>query len=342
MRWRRWILWIVLAGLILVIITHFTSVQELGAAFGRGRWQWLAAAVAAQLAYFLLYAALYHCGFRTVDVESRTREMIPLLLASIVANQVAPLGGAAGAALFVDDAVRRGQEGGRAAAGVLFVLVADLLSIFPFLAYGLYYLWRRSVLAPYDLLLTGMFATFTLGLLGVLLLARVEENLLYRVLTWVRRIVSWAGSKVRRPNLLREDWAEKGTRQYVAASRAILHHGRRVAFTLIMGFAVTLTSAASLYALILAFYQPVDLGTLSAAFAMGYVTFIVSVVPEDIAAIEAVMAATFIRLDVPGGATIAIVLVNRGLAFWIPLIAGAFVFRRMRLFSEQSNQRQAA
>lgn len=342
MRRRRWILWIVLAGLILVVITHFTNMEDLGTAFGRGKWQWLIAAAAAQLIYFLLYAALYHYGFHTVDVQSRSRELIPILFASIVANQVAPLGGAAGAALFVDDAVRRGQEGGRAAAGVMFVLVADLLSIFPFLAYGLYTLSRRGVLAGYDLLLTGMFAAFALGLIGVLLLARVEEDLLHRVLTWVRRIVSWVGRNVRRPNLLSEDWAEKGTRQYVAASRAILHHGRRVVFTLIMGFAVSLASAASLYALILAFYQPVSFGTLAATFAMGYVTFIVSIIPEDIAAIEAVMAATFTRLDVPGGAAIAIILVNRGLAFWIPLIAGAFVFRRMRLFSGQNDQRQAA
>ena len=55
-----------------------------------------------------------------MDVRSRYRELVPLTFVSIFVNLVAPLGGLSGAALFTDDASRRGESGARAALGALF------------------------------------------------------------------------------------------------------------------------------------------------------------------------------------------------------------------------------
>ena len=80
---RRWILWFLIIAFIWLVITRFTEVQKLAATLAQGQWQWVLAAAFLQLLYYIVYAALYQAAFYNVEVESSTRELLPVTFGSI-------------------------------------------------------------------------------------------------------------------------------------------------------------------------------------------------------------------------------------------------------------------
>lgn len=329
---RRWLLWLLLLAVAVVVITRFTDLRTLAATLSAGRWPWLVAAVALQLAYFVLYAAFYQLGFATVEVRSRVRELLPVFLASYFVNAVAPSGGAGAAALFVDDAVRRGESGARAAAGTVFVLAADLVTLIPFLGYGMYYLQDRNALHYYDVAGAVIFVMFSGGVSMALFLAWWQRRRLQNLLAWLEHVVNRVGSWFRRPHLMAEEWPRRTAEELAYASAAIVRHPDRLGRTLALGVLLHVVSLAGLFALFLAYYQAVSISTLVAGFSLGVVFFVVTIVPEGVGAVEGIMGLVFVSLGVPSARAIAIILVFRGLNFFLPLFVGFLLMRRVRAF----------
>lgn len=331
---RRIVLWLLLVALMLVVITRFTSLKTLGATLIQARWQWVLVAIATHLIYFVLYTRLYQVGFRVVDVRSRMRDLLPLFFASVFVNAVAPSGGAAAGALFVDDANRRGQSGARAAVGTVLVLVTDLATLIPFLAFGIVFLSRRRNLQFYDIIGAAIFVIFTSILMSLLVLAKWKPDRLRQLLNWTRQIVNTVGGWFRHPDLLAEDWAGRNAAEFADASGAIARHPQRLLHTCFLGLVLHALNVAGLYALFLAYAQSVQPGTLIAGFGLGIVFYVVSVVPQGVAAVEGVMGAVFTSMGIPAAKAITIVMAFRGLNYWLPLILGFFFVHRLQTFAE--------
>ncbi len=98
------------------------------------------AAVLLQIVYYAVFASSYQAAFQTVGIHTRTRDLIPLTLGSLFVNLVVPVGGAGGAALFVEDLSRRGKSAAGTATGVLLQFVADIGAFTVLLIPGLAYL----------------------------------------------------------------------------------------------------------------------------------------------------------------------------------------------------------
>ncbi len=77
--------------------------------------------------------------------------MLLLVLASLFVNVVAPTGGTAAIALFMDDASLRGHPAARAAAGTLLTMVVDFSAFSLLLIIGIIYLFRQADLLPYQI-----------------------------------------------------------------------------------------------------------------------------------------------------------------------------------------------
>jgi len=327
---RRWLLWLLLIGLTIVVISRFTSLKNLASTLAQARWQWVLVATAIHLTYFVLYTYMYKIGFQVVDVKSRLHTLLPIYFASTYLNAVAPTGGAAGAALFIDDANRRGQSGGRAAIGAVLVLIADLATLIPFLLFGVVYLALQDKFAFYDIIGTAIFLIFISGMSGLLVLSKTKPEWVRRFLAWVQRTVNRVGGWFKHPDLLSGEWAEHNASEFASAAGAIARSPKRLAFILGIGIVLHTLNAAGLYALFFAFQQPVRLGTLIAGFAMGIVFYVVSVVPQGLAAVEGVMALVFTSLGIPSTKAAAIILVFRGMNFWLPLLVGFVFLHRVR------------
>ena len=134
---RRWIFWILVIAFAYVVISQFSAIKKLVQTLMAGQWQWVAIAALLQVIYFITYTVLYQSAFLTVGVKSRLNELLPVTFASIFLNVAAPSGGASSAALFADDAARRGESAARTAVGYLLVMVADFCAFLVVLVGGM-------------------------------------------------------------------------------------------------------------------------------------------------------------------------------------------------------------
>lgn len=332
---RHWILWLLTIAFIWLVVSHFTEVQKLVQTLGQGRLNWVLAAALLQVVYYLVYTALYQAGFYTVNVKSRLLELAPVTFGSIFVNVVAPSGGASGAALFIDDAVRRGQSGSRAAAGTILVTVIDLGAFVLVLLAGLTYLFLKHTLVAYQVIAAVILVLMTVGLAGSLGLGIWLPKQLYWLLTgWqdsINRIARWLG----RPQLLAQDWAERHAADFSQAAWSVANHPARLGQMVLIGLALHMVDMATLLALFKAFHQPMMIGPVVAGYAIGTLFLIVSPTPMGIGFVEGLMPLAFISMGIPGEAATAITLAFRGLNFWLPLVLGFILLQRVRSFSAE-------
>ncbi len=337
---RRWLLWLLIIGFLWVVISRYTEIEQLAQILAQGQWEWVLAAASLQLGYWVVAAVLYRAAFRTVGVKSRVGQLIPLVLAALFVNVVAPGATASGTALFVDDARRRGQSGARTAIGVLLVVIVDLVGFLPLLVVGLIHLASGRRLATYDILGVVVLLSIISGLTGLLLLGLWQPGLQRRFLGWVQRTADRVGTRINRPHLLSNTWADDTANEFTEAAQAILAYPSRLARTLLLGVAVHLIDLATLYAVFLAFHQPTDLGTLIAVYAMAILWWVVSITPQGIGVVEGVMVLLLVSLGVPGEKATVISLAFRGLGFWLPFIIGFLMLRRIRSFGAGERPRR--
>lgn len=140
---RNWILRLLVVAGLWFVIARLAEIETLAGILAHGRWEWIAIALLLQAGYFALYAGLYKSAFSAVGVGARWRDLVPVTLASLFINVVAPAGGATGAALFVDDAARRGESGAKATAGTLLVTITELSAFMLLLLPGMAYLYTH-------------------------------------------------------------------------------------------------------------------------------------------------------------------------------------------------------
>ncbi len=326
--WRRWLLLLAYVALTLVIVTRFANFHELMLTLGQGQWQWVVVAVALNFLYFVLYAAIYRFGLATAGVQSTIWGLLPVLLASFFVNAVGEATGAGGAALFVDDAVHRGQSGARAAVGVLLVLLVELGTVIPLVVFSIAFLLRHSLpIVGLTVAISAIFLLFSAGLFAILWLSHVRPLWVTRVLEWMQRVVNRIGSWFHRPRLLSEDWARRNAADFTAGALAVTQHPTELGLALLYSFLLHLINVAQLYALCFAFLQPVSLGLVLTDFSIGFVVAVVVVFPPG--AVEAIMALILVDMNLNGAEVGAIILSFRGLSFWLPLLVGFFFFSRV-------------
>lgn len=329
---RQLLLWLLVIGFVWLVFFHLTEIQKLTKTLAEGQWQWVGAAALLQIVYYVMFAALYQAAFYTVELRSRLRDLLPVTFGAIVVNVMAPSGGASGAALFVDDAVRRGQSAARAAAGTVLVLATDFSAFLPVLIIGLIYLFLQHDLAVYELISALILLLMTGGLTGILGLGVFHPRQLHRLLHWLQGTANRLGSWLGRPVLLVEGWADRHAADFTQASRSISRHPRRLGRTLSVALISHLVNLGSLYLLFVAFQQTITVGQLVAGYAMGVLFLIVSPTPMGVGVVEGVMPLVFISLGVPHSVAILVTLAYRGLSFWLPLLGGFILLHRVKSF----------
>jgi uncharacterized membrane protein YbhN (UPF0104 family) len=330
--WRRWPLALLSVALLAFVVSQFTTVREVGANLSGADPRWVGVALAAQAAFLVLYGGLYQRGLAAVGVESDALRLVPVLLASIFAKTVLPLTAAPAAAVFIDDATARGQSGPRTAAGMIVVLVVDLLTALPFVVGGAAALVLRSTLVGFALTGTALFLGFIAVLVLGLVLAARRPVLLGALLEWLGGVVNRAGRRLGRPAVVADGWGRQTALQLAAGVASIPRRRGELAVAAGVGRAVHVAHHAGLAALFVAFGQPLDPAALAAGFGMSIVFFVVSIVPDGIGAVEGAMALVFIALGMAPAAGIAVTIAYRVLNVWIPVALGFACARQLRLF----------
>ncbi len=324
---RRWPLWLAFGAVALLVTTRFVEVRELGATLAAGQWPWLLAGVVLQGAYYVTYAVLYKAGYATVGVASRVRELIPVMMASIVVGTLTPVGGVSAAAVMIDDAARRRQPAARATEGILLVWVAILAAALPLLAIGLGYLHLQGALLAYELAGALAFVLYASGLVALLLVAKWRPDRLRGALGWLQGRADWLLARLHRPTLPAE-WAERNGAEATGAASAIAARPRAVGVTLAVALVAHLINLASLHAIFLAFDHALGFGALAAAYTLGFIFSVISIIPFDLGVLAGVMTLVYSSIGVPTARALVISVAFRGINAWLPIALGFFLFRR--------------
>lgn len=314
------------------MVSRQAEIQKATGPLIRGQMEWIIAAALLQVLYYAVFAGMFKSAFSTVDVKSRIRDLLPVTLSALFINVVAPTWGMAGAALYVDDVAHRGESPARAAAGTLLAQTADFGAFAFILAGGIAYLLFRHRLKGYEIAGTIILLVITCSLTFSLLLGLWRPKLLRRLLDSAQNVVNALAQRFRRPAILPDGWATRSASDFSMAAKAIQDRPERLALTFIIALIAHLINIASLYSLFLAFHQQIELGPLVAGYAMGILFWNVSPVPQGIGVVEGVMALVYASFGIHRVNAALVVLAFRGLNFWLPMLAGFFLIRKVKIF----------
>jgi uncharacterized protein (TIRG00374 family) len=329
---RLWLFWLALIAFVWLVLSHLAEIEKVAQTILRASWQLVVMAALLQVIYYVFSSALYQAAFASVELESSVFELLPLILASLFINVIAPIGGMAGIALFADDG---GRSPARAAAGMLLATMVSSIAFSIILISGLSYLFLLKHLSKYQVLTAIVLLLSILVVGALLLIARWWPRLLETLLGSVQSAVKWFTSWFKYQSPLASNWAAKNTTEFVAAAKAVGHNYWSLGRGLLIAFLAHLAGMASLYVIFLAFRYPITFPVLVAGYSMGVLFSIVSPMPQGIGIVEGVMPAVFRSLRVRGRIAIFTSLTFRGLAFWIPLAIGFLFLRYIRSFRSQ-------
>ncbi|MFZ6026229.1 MAG: lysylphosphatidylglycerol synthase transmembrane domain-containing protein [Chloroflexota bacterium] len=335
---RNWILWLLLVAFAWLLVTRREEAEILLQTLQRGRWAWVMIATLMQMMYYLFFAASYWSAFNAVEVKSKLRDLVPITFAALFVNVVAPTGGTGGAALFLDDARRRGQSSSRAAAGTLFQLVAHFGSFSLVLLVGLTYLFLQGNLRIHEVLAAVILLGMVSVLSTILLLGLWRPDWLQRLMYWIQRTANRGCGRFQRVPFFEDDWAIRHSREFADAASAIGKSPARLIRTLGIALAAHVFNLLCLYVLFRAFGENITFGPLVAGYAVGLLFWIVSPTPQGIGIVEGMMVLVFTSLHIRGEIAATVVLAFRGLAFWLPLGVGFLMLHRIEAFKAREKK----
>jgi uncharacterized protein (TIRG00374 family) len=337
---RRLIFWILMISIVGVFAANWDEILAVFLTLLWSKWQWVLVAVLLQFGVTMMDTLGFKVSFRVVDIQFGFWDLLPVLLGALVVDAVAPGGAPAGTALVIDDLSRRSHAGARVTAGTILQLIADFSTLSLILLGGLIYLWVTGIVELEYLLSAGASFLIAAGLMVSLLLGVRKPDWLRRIFGWMQRAVNQIGAWFKHPELLEQNWAEKSTSEYLAATRQIFQ--RPAWFFLVMAIMAGehLLSIACLAALFLAFNQQIALGTLVVGYTVSILVAITSPAPNYMGLVEGSMALVFVSLHAPWQAAVAVALSYRGLSFWLPLIAGVFLLRQVKTFQSSTKSKQ--
>ncbi|MGA9098363.1 MAG: lysylphosphatidylglycerol synthase transmembrane domain-containing protein [Methanotrichaceae archaeon] len=335
---RWWIFWLLAAAFVWLIVSSFAEIKGIAELLIKGNGQWILVAALLQAAYFTVFTVMFWFAFKAVEVKSRINELLPLTFGSQFVNTIAPTWGMGGVALFVDDLSSRGQSPARATAGTILAQISDYVSFAFVLALSLGYLYIQQELKDYEIIGALLMLLVLCGLSISLLLGMFRPTLLVRMLSLAQRGIRSLACRIKHKPLLGDGWASQNANDFIDAAKTIEEHPWRLARTLGTALSAHLINIASIYALFLAYHNPISIGPLIAGYAIGILFWNISPVPQGIGLVEGVMAIAYNSLGVHGTTATVVVLAFRGLDFWLPMLLGFFLLRRAKIFGSMGKK----
>jgi uncharacterized protein (TIRG00374 family) len=336
---RRLLFWLVLACFGWVIITRTSEIEHIWATLQEANWKWVLVAALAQFVQFSFLTQVYHTTFGTVGVSSKWRNLFPVVLGFYFVNVVTPTVGMGGVALIVDDAAQRGQSPARAAAGTALAALGIYAALAVLLAFGLVYLAIYGTLTVLIIISAIFFVLFSGTIVYLLVLGYWREDKLSRFLYGIQRLVNRIVLRFRPEPALDMAWSGRIATEFTKGATAIGEKPGRLLLLLAISFGPHLANMVTLYTLFLAFgAEYITLPVLVTGYAVGQLISVSSPTPQGIGFVETIMPAALISLGVPAATAAVVVLTYRGLTFWLPLLFGFFVLRRLKsLGGDRSN-----
>lgn len=332
MNWRR----IIFVGLVLlfgfIVVTRFVDIAELLTTLQRGQPLWVGTALIVHLLWLLNQAALYQALYTLVKLPASINHLLPIVLASNFINFSTPSASLGGLVLFLNDARQRGLDASRVVLVNLLFVLLNVIWFAIILAFGLTMLFIWHDLKLYQVIAAAILFANVLLLIGGLVLAGWQPQLLNRLLLWGVRIINSLGQRLLKRKLLKVEQATRFSIEFSQAA-ALSHGGRRLGRPFFHTFLVDALDLAVLGTCFLAFPSggtPIALPMLITGYSIGVLFMAVAITPQGVGVVEGAMTAAFVSLGVPVARATIAVLAYRGISFWLPLLTGFIALRWVR------------
>jgi uncharacterized protein (TIRG00374 family) len=292
----------------------------------------LVLACVAQFGYYLAQAGLYGEISRSVGLSYRYRHLLLLVIVMPFMSVVAPSSGVSAIALLADDARQRGMRAERAIiAGVTYVAFCygSLGVVF---AIALVDLYQQGLLRSYQKwsgLVLGLGLAALIALLG---LAGWAPGWLIGLFDGVQRAFRRLRERMGRPSRRPFRSARLAVGQLHQAVREIAGQPRRLAWASLWALLGQGASALVLFLVLRALGQPTTVPLVLVGYSLSSVVTNISPTPQGIGFTEGAMVTVLRSLGLPRDGAWAVTLAYRGVAFWIPLLAGFFLTRSLPTF----------
>lgn len=205
----------------------------------------------------------------------------------------------------------------------------------PLLVFGLAYLWVRNALHTYQILGVAGFLAFSGGVVTLLLLGLWRPELLEGTLNGLQNAANALARRLRRKPWLADDWAQRNAAEFSGAALGIAKNPAHLGRTLVLALGIHLLDVLGLYAVFLAYRQPVDLGAVAVGFGLDVVFSVLSFIPHGIGVADGAITLALTSLGVPAAKALVVALVARGLNIWLPFVPGLFFLRKVRSFGSR-------
>lgn len=302
----------VIAGMLaacalVVFIVHFGDLRVLVETVRHAQPLWMAAALAMQAGTYLSVASGWNLVLRKAHAPLSLRQLVPLSLAKLFADQVIPTGGMGGNMLFITQLKARGVPRSAAMATLLVSIIGYYLAYALVALLMLFSLWLHHRASP---LLVGLVTTMLLVAIAIPCLA-----------LWLRS----RGSKPL------PEWIESigAVRRLLIsvgeAPRHLVTNRPLILMVAALQALVFLADAATLQLCLLSLGQPVSYFTTFIALVCASIVVTLGPIPFGLGSFEAVSVSMLGLLGVPVTIALAGTLVFRGLTLWLPLIPGMLI-----------------
>lgn len=326
--WRQIALLLLFLGISVSVVLGFTNPREFAHTLVSAAWSWMMVSILLFALSFYLWAWLYRLGLAAADVKARTLALLGPVMVSIFLNTAAPVG----EAVFVDYAVERGQSGAKAAAGTILALAVDLGTTVPFIVAGLVFLSSEGKMPVYYVVVSALFVFVVLLMFGALAVGRVRPGWLEATLRWSQKAVNRIARLFKRHERELGTWAGRSARQFSEAAAYMSRRRGLLALSVVVGLLFHAVNAAGLYTLCLAFGQKVSFGTVTAAFSMSVVLYVIAITPQGVGPTEGVMALLLTNTGAGSAVAVVTAITYRIFNIWVPIVIGYLIARRMRIF----------
>jgi uncharacterized protein (TIRG00374 family) len=335
---RKLIIGVIIVIALAVVLLRGDQFFELIETMRGGLPAFLVLAIISQLGKYFTQSFAYAAAFKTVGVERRARETLPLVFGTFFMNTIAPSLNMAGAGLVIDDSRRRGISVGRATSAALLMQMSIETGFLTIMIGGFIILQLTGHLDPIWLLML-LFVVLLVGIMaGIMIVGHKNPSLVVSLLSPVERLINKLSKRFRKGKVVKP-WAEALVESFSEAAGTIGHNPRRA--LLVFLFSI-LASSCELICFVLV---GIAFGlTMPAALIGGYVVAtlfaMISITPQGVGVVEVVTVGLLAAYGVSASAGTAVALVYRGLVFWMPFAIGAVMIHRTKSFSSKSGEKK--
>ena len=166
----------------------------------------------------------------------------------------------------------------------------------------------------------------------IIILGIYKPSSLNAYLCWQTKALNFLAKSLHLGKRFKDDWIEEGVIEFNNASKNITKQTKEIWKLIGCYFLVHVINILSLFFVFMAFNEQVSIWTLVSGFVMGVVFQIVGITPYGIGLTESAMTLTFTSQGVPAEIAILITLTYRGITFWLPLLIGFILLRKIHIF----------